>query len=67
MENNKKIPDVLDLLLRAAKNTPKVTYCKSSKYEFSYERFVFACIKLAKEIEKKKQISLSKFIADSFI
>ena len=53
MENNKKISDVLDLLLSAAKNTPKVTYCKSSKYEFSYEQFVFACIKLAKEIEKK--------------
>ena len=49
----KGISNVLDLLLYAAKTNPKIIYCKSSKHEFSYEEFVFACIKLAKEIEKK--------------
>ena len=49
----KEISNVLDLLLYAAKTNPKIIYCKSSKHEFSYEEFVFACIKLAKEIEKK--------------
>ena len=52
METSIKHSNVLDLLLYAAISNPKVIYCKSSKHEFTYEQFVFACIKLSKQIKK---------------
>ena len=52
METRIKHSNVLNLLLYAAISNPKVIYCKSSKYEFTYEQFVFACIKLSKQIKK---------------
>ncbi len=54
MKNNLKNANVLDLLLYTAKNSPKVTYCKSSSHQFTYEQFVFACIRLSNQIRKKK-------------
>ena len=53
METSIKNFNILDLLLYAARSNPKVIYCKSSKHEFTYEKFVFACIELSKKIEKK--------------
>ena len=52
METSIKHSNVLNLLLFAAISNPKVIYCKSSKHEFTYEQFVFACIKLSKQIKK---------------
>ena len=51
METSTKHSNVLELLLSAAMKNPKAIYCKSSKHEFTYEQFVFACIKLANQIK----------------
>ena len=53
METSIKHSNVLNLLLYAAISNPKVIYCKSIKHEFTYEQFVFASIKLSKQIKKK--------------
>ncbi len=53
MKNKFKNNTVLDLLFRAANSNPSKTYCKSTHYEFTYQQFTTACVKLSNEIAKK--------------
>ncbi len=54
MMDKLKVSTVLDLLFRAANTYPSKTYCKSADHEFTYQHFIAACIKLSKQISKKK-------------
>ena len=54
MEKKFREDTVLDLLIRAARNNPSRTYCKSVAHEFTYQQFISAIIKLSGEITRKK-------------
>ena len=53
MEKNYKVNTVLDLLLRSVDKKPHKIYCKYERHEFTYEQFLFACVKLANKIKNK--------------
>ena len=50
MNKDKRIANILDLLLYGAKDYPNRIYCKSARHEFSYEQFFSASIELSKLI-----------------
>ena len=54
MEKKHKEGTVLDLLFRAARINPSKIYCKSADYEFTYQQFISAIVKLSSKISQKQ-------------